>query len=95
MLEINNITYLKSKITRNGHILWQEHFRSFLRAFLLYLTDSYLPELIKKYPQLAERLGSRALMVNNPDFKTGVAKIQQGDESLLKRQEKTALSFFC
>ena len=32
--------------------------------------------------------------MNNPDFETGAAKIQQGDESLLTRQEKIALSFF-
>ena len=49
--------------------------------------------VIKKYPQLAERQWSRASIVNYPDFETDATKIQQGDESLLTRQEKTVLSF--
>jgi hypothetical protein len=53
-----------------------------------------LEQLIEKNPELASHISKDSTIIHNKHFENGVVKIQKGQERVLTREEKEAVSVF-
>ena len=51
-------------------------------------------QLLERVPELASHISKDAAVIHNRHFENGIVKIQKGQEKILSREEKEAVSCF-